>query len=375
MTATPALRAANKRSERLVLVAGSVVVLLVYLAYLATALASARQSFGCDYLTYDVAARAWMAGANPYPTAVSEAGTCGIFQYPPPFLLAVVPFTLLAPDVANWAWVGMLSACIPLAVWAMPVPPLTRLIVLALAGASWPALFAIRIGAVGPLLLLLFALAWRWRDRPGRLAAVTLIGGFAKLMPGLLVGWMALTRRPKAALLTAVGAVGLTGLWFLAQPQAWFDFLRVEGDVSRLVVRAPLNMAPSALAYFGGSSTAAAQLVGVVHLVVVLGVAAFAALRCRSEASVIVAAIASQAVAPVLWDHYAIVVYLAVAWLLARRQWWGAAFGVAMNWMLILWFQPWQWVVLMDGAILAVVVVDLVRQSSEPGSVPAAVPA
>jgi alpha-1,2-mannosyltransferase len=340
------------------LILGSVLVLGVFGVYLWFALVTASTTFGCDYLTYDAASRTWLAGGQPYPSAVAEAGSCGIFQYPPPFLVAVAPLTLLPPDAANWAWVALLTACVPVAVLAMPVPPFTRLVVLALAGTSWPVLFAIRIGAIGPLLLLLFALAWRWLDRPRGLAAATVAGGFAKLMPGLLVGWMLLTRRWRAAVLTtaAAGVVGV--LWLALDPGLWLGFLGVERLVADKVVSAPLNFAPSSLAYFSGVSVGAAEAVGALHAVLVLAVVALASLRRSPDASLIAVAIASQVVAPVLWDHYAIVVFLAVAWLLARRQWWAAALGVAMNWMLILWFQPWQWLLLMDGAMVAVLVVD-----------------
>jgi len=39
-------------------------------------------------------------------------------------------------------------------------------------------------------------------------------------------------------------------------------------------------------------------------------------------ASLLVAIVASQLLSPVLWDHYAMLLLLPVAWLLERRQWW-----------------------------------------------------
>ncbi|MFN8629662.1 MAG: glycosyltransferase family 87 protein [Chloroflexota bacterium] len=320
--------------------------------------------------------RRWGARGSPAraPTrAWSPKPICGIFQYPPPFLVLSAPFTLLLPDAANWVWVAMLTACVPLAVLAMPVPPFTRLVVMALLGTSWPTLFAIRVGAVGPLLLLLFALGWRWVDRPGRLAAVTVLGGFIKLMPGLMIGWMLLTRRWRAAFIAIAGAAVVGGAWLLVQPDLWLGFLTVEREIATKVIDAPSNFSPAALAHFGGLSAGSAQLVGLVHAVALAGIAIAAALRRSAGASFIAAAIATQAIAPVLWDHYAIVVFLAVAWLLARRQWWAALLGIAMNWMLILWFQPWQWIALMDAAIVAVVVVDWLDARRVP-AVPAPAP-
>ena len=42
----------------------------------------------------------------------------------------------------------------------------------------------------------------------------------------------------------------------------------------------------------------------------------------RAEASYLVAVVASQLLSPILWDHYAMLLLLPVAWLLERRQWW-----------------------------------------------------
>ena len=38
--------------------------------------------------------------------------------------------------------------------------------VLSLAAIDWPVLYSIKLGQVGPLLLLAIAVGWRWLDRP-----------------------------------------------------------------------------------------------------------------------------------------------------------------------------------------------------------------
>jgi hypothetical protein len=43
------------------------------------------------------------------------------------------------------------------------------------------------------------------------------------------------------------------------------------------------------------------------------------------EASYVVAAIASQLLSPVLWDHYAVLLLLPVAYLCAAGRWWALA--------------------------------------------------
>jgi len=69
----------------------------------------------------------------------------------------------------------------------------------------------------------------------------------------------------------------------------------------------------------GQSHTATIQL-GSSALVLVALVGS--ALLLRSEASYLVTVVSSQLLSPILWDHYAMLLLLPVAWLLARRQWW-----------------------------------------------------
>ena len=61
----------------------------VYLYY---TLSNASYTLGCDYLAYDDAARRWLAGARPYDLSITSTGDCGTYQYPPAFMLLVLPF-------------------------------------------------------------------------------------------------------------------------------------------------------------------------------------------------------------------------------------------------------------------------------------------
>jgi alpha-1,2-mannosyltransferase len=340
----------------LVLASGGV--LALYLVYLGLTLATASYTLGCDYLAYDGAARLWLSGQTPYDVHVASAGSCGTYQYPPPFLLLAAPFTLLSPSAATWAFIAGLSLCIPLAVLAMPVPGPARLVTLGLAGASWPVLFAIKVGALGPLLLLLFSLAWRWLDRPARSATATAIGAFAKVLPALLGVWMLLTERWRAAAIASCIAVVVAVPWLLLQPGVWLDYVSIERTIAESVTSVPANVAPASLVYFAGMPMATSQWVGAAHTIAVLALVVFTARRGSADASLVVAAIASQVIAPVLWDHYAVVLFLAVAWLAARRQWWILVPALAMNATFVAWFPPILWVGSMDLAMVGVAGVD-----------------
>ena len=46
------------------------------------------------------------------------------------------------------------------------------------------------------------------------------------------------------------------------------------------------------------------------------------AVRLSAVPSYLVAVIASQLLSPILWDHYAVVLLLPVAWIVDRGHWW-----------------------------------------------------
>ena len=156
----------------------------VYLYY---TLSNASYTLGCDYLTYDAAVRRWMADLPVYDLSITTTGNCGTFQYPPTFMLLIAPLTIVPAWAANWIWIALCIGMVAGAVAVMPVPLPIRLITLGLAATSWPVLFAVKVGAAGPLLLLVFAIAWRSVDRAVPLAISVAVGALAKLQPGLLL--------------------------------------------------------------------------------------------------------------------------------------------------------------------------------------------
>lgn len=348
----------SPRGQNLMLGVAAATVLAACGVYLLFTLAAASYTLGCDYLAYDGAARAWLSGHTPYDVSVAEAGDCGTFQYPPPFLLLILPFTLLPPGAATWAFVALSALCVPLAVLAMPVGPFPKIVTLGVAGTSWPVLFAIKVGALGPFLLLIFALAWRWLNRPVRLAASTAVGAFAKVLPALLGVWMLLTRRYRAAAY-AMGLAAVVSIpWMLIWPGHWIDWLAVERVVTSTVTPVSANFALPSLLFYRGLPLEAAQAVGLAHSLAVLALMALWARRGSADASLIVAAVASQVIAPVLWDHYATVYFLPLAWLIARRQYWALIPALAMNATFIGSFPVWLWLATLDLAMAGVVAVD-----------------
>jgi hypothetical protein len=74
--------------------------------------------------------------------------------------------------------------------------------------------------------------------------------------------------------------------------------------------------------------------------------------------------LASQLVSPILWDHYAILLLLPVAWLLDRGRWWAALLVLAAPWPLVAVVPP----AVYPAALVVALVGPLVSRAS--GSAP-----
>ena len=287
-------------------------------------LAVAGDTHGYDFRAYYDAAVRVLHGQSAYDQTYDLAGAGGLFFYPPTFVPLILPFGLLAVDVATWAWTALMLAAFAGAVTVMPVTSRTRWLIVLLAALSWPFIHNIKLGQVGPLLLLLFAVAWRWRDRPAVFGIASGLGAAVKVQPGLLLVWALLRRQWTAVIAGALTLLGLAGVALLfTGPGAWPDFLNLLTRVSDPIAT-PQNCTPGAIAWQLGASRELAALIQLLTTVVVVGAFLAATLWLPAEASLMVAFVATQLVSPILWDHYAIVLLLPTAWLLDRGHAWAA---------------------------------------------------
>jgi alpha-1,2-mannosyltransferase len=285
--------------------------------------AQAAGTLGFDFLAYQQAASRVLAGERLYDPTVQQTGGFGLFYYPPPFVLAVLPFALVPAATATWLWLGASMAMLVAGVALLPVGVTVRWTTLLLAGLSWPVAYALKLGQVGPLLFLLFSIGWRWLDRPLAVGAAGALGAIVKLQPGLILVWAVLTRRFRAVLLggaiLVVAAAAATVV--LGGVGVWQDYVALIRNVSDPITT-PHNFTPGAAAYQAGVPAGLATAIQVLSSVLVVAAVILAALRAPADASLLVAIVASQLLSPVLWDHYAMLLLLPVAWLLERRQWW-----------------------------------------------------
>ena len=352
---------------RILLVGFALAIVGIYVVF---AVSNASYTLGCDYLAYDGAARRLLDGRPVYDVTVTATGSCGVFQYPPSSLLIFLPFTVLPTHLAVAAWIVASIAALVIGCLAMPVRFELRVIVLVLAGTSWPFLYGLRIGQIEALLFLLFVLGWRWLDRPTALAATIAIGALTKLQPALLLVWALLTGRWRAGLLAIAIGAAVVGLGLVLNPGLWADSVTVIRTLSGSAADVGANVAPAAIARQLGVSESVASAFGVIHAVVVLAAVLVAARWATSDASYLTAVLASQLISPIQWTHYAVMLFLVVAWLMDNRQTWAIVAGLLLNMMLVAWTPQLLYLLLPDVLLVSTVWLGVVRNRPAPTGQP-----
>jgi glycosyl transferase family 87 len=272
--------------------------------------------YAFDFHTFWAAGRDVVHGRSPYPSpqlvahARPAAGAYEYFVYPPPFVLALVPLAVLPWAVAAALWTFLLLAATAGALWLLGARDWRCY---GVAFAAIPTLSSLRLGAVTPLLLLLVAVAWRYRDRWPVAGAAVGAAIAIKLFLWPLAGWLLLTRRWRAAAAATVGATAVTlAAW------AAIGFHGLSSYVSLLRLPDP-RLSWLALAV----PLAAAALVTGLR----------AAPRDRDERLLAATVLASLLLTPVLWLHYFALLLVPVA---LRNRTFGSA------WLLLLgyWASP-----------------------------------
>ena len=292
-------------------------------------LAVAGSTLGYDFQAYVGAAHRLLDGARLYDPAVSVAGGFAIYLYPPPFAFAMLPFAILPATAGLWLWLGGLIAAFLAGAALLPVRREVRWAIVLLAGLSWPFLYSVKLGQVGPLLFLAFAAGWRALDRPWPLGSAIASGALIKVQPALLLVWAAATSRRRAAVAgVAVAAVAAAVVTPFVGFGAWADYVELLRRVSTPVTT-PHNFTLGAVAFQLGASEDVAGILQLAMFGVTLAVTAWAWLRTDAVSSYVTTVVATQLLSPLLWDHYAMLLLLPTALLLQRRHWWAVAIPLA----------------------------------------------
>ncbi len=267
-----------------------------------------------------------LAGRNPYVSSGSIGPIQSPYAYPPVLALAVAPLAALPERALHDTFVpGVLFSLVLVAatVGSLLLLGVSDWRCYPLALVSPLVAEPVEYGALGPILLLLVALAWRFRDRAGVAGAA--LGGAAvlKLFLAPLLLWLVFTRRLRAALLGVVVAVALAlGSW------ATIAFRGLHGypHLLRSLTDVEADKSYSAFAVLRALDVPkpAAQtlviLAGVALLALTARVARSPGLDPleRDRRSLILALAAALVLTPILWLHYLVLLLLPIG--LARPR-------------------------------------------------------
>jgi alpha-1,2-mannosyltransferase len=309
--------------------------LLVALAPLALGVFVLRHEAQLGVLGFDFKGTIWqpgrdiLAGHSPYPPTRLDAIDRGNPSvYPPLVLLLTAPLALLPFSVAYWTWAAVLAAGTFASLWPLGVRD-WRCYTLALG--SCPVVWGLAFGNVSLLLVPIAAFAWRYRSSLGRCAAAVGLAVALKIVLWPLLVWLVVTRRSRAALLAAAGAVvSIVLAWAVIGFDGFREYPRLlalntdfYGPHSWSLAAAGLGLGlPLSLAKLLSSLLGVALLAG-----------AFVAARragCDKSAFSLVL-IASLALTPIVWPYYFAILLVPIALS-------SASFGRAWYLLAAFWF-------------------------------------
>lgn len=304
---------------------------------------STQIQWGYDFSAYWQAGRNLLDGepiysvaqlAGPYPPQQQY-----LYLYPPFLAVLAAPLAALFDDyrLAVWAWtaIGFVAAIATVVAVGRREGLITdrgRLALLVGGAFTIPAVIAeLVMGNVHLILLGLFAAAWlglRHGGRSGEVVAGAAIGAatLIKVFPGLLIVWLVLAGRWRAAAVSvaAIGLLTLATLPFTGL-EPWLQYPQVLANLSE----------PSSTTDALAPTTWLSPVLGFMAARVLVTVAALAVLawsvRRQAEAvSFAVAVMTSVLIAPALYHHYLAIAVLPFLLALAhaRPRWWLAlAYG------------------------------------------------
>jgi alpha-1,2-mannosyltransferase len=308
-----------------------------------------------------------LSGRSPYMNPGDYQGRPQApYAYPPVLAFLVAPLSVLPERVGGSFFPGVLFSLVLIlsVVAALLLFDIRDWRCYLLTFVSPVTLEAIEYGAIGSILLLLVALAWRYRDRKWAVSGA--VGGaiVLKLFVWPLFLWLVFTRRIRSAFLAAGIAIALAlASWTIIEFRGLADYPRL---LRRLVeVEAEHSYSVFAMLRTAGLSDPAARMVVVACGLVLLAVA-WRAARSRNlnslerdRRSLLLVIAVAILLTPILWLHYLILLFAPIA--LARPQ-------LSLLWFAPLtltifegldWYRGWpngDWKALLSVAVIAVIV-------------------
>ena len=324
-------------------VALGVLLALVCWWWLVLAVQGSPGDWAFDFRQFWQGANDVVNGVSPYPSAallttagdhLDPEGIREVFRFPYPAgaAVALAPFGLLGFDDAAAVWSAVLIVSLLAAVWILGVRDWR---VLGVVITSAAVISAVRLGTLTPVLILLLAVAWRWRDRRWVAGGSLAFAISLKLFLWPLVVWLAATRRWTAAALAAALAAGATlAAWAAIGFDGLADYPELLRRLSDVVADRGFSLV--ALGVEAGLPRGAAEaLPWLVGLSLLAGVVAIARRERWDRNAFSLAIIAAIALTPIVWLHYFALLIVPLALARPRLSW-----AWALMW--IFWLMPAQ---------------------------------
>lgn len=270
-----------------------------------------------DFFTFRAAGNAVLHGASPYPAhaSVDVLRAAKSFVYPPIASYLFVPFAAIPVRSAEALFVAGLMACLFLALrllgvrdWRCYTVPLLWL----------PVYSSFSLGTISPVLALLLAAGWRFRDERPRLSAAAIAAAIvAKVFLLPVVLWLLATRRWRTAAWTAI--FGAAAFLIPFAPLGLHGFLRYFHLLRKLdealgTHSFSTRTLMSALGVGGPTSTILIALA-----VGALVVGMFLLGRQDGDAAPFALSLgAALLLSPIVWTHYYVLVLVPIAILRPR---------------------------------------------------------
>ncbi|MCZ7589994.1 MAG: DUF2029 domain-containing protein [Gaiella sp.] len=322
--------------------------------------------WGFDFQQFWQGGRDVTHGVSPYPDAPPPASdkydfhdvrTEFRFPYPAGAALAFAPFGVLGLEAASVVWGALIVASLVATVWILDVRDWR---VAGVMLGSPAVIGAVRPGTVTPVLMLLLATAWRWRDR--RWVAAGSLGAAIALKIFLwpLVFWLVATRRFAAAAYSAALAATIT---CVAWAVIGFDGLGTYPELVRNLAASMADRGYSLVA-LGAATGLPGEAERLLPWLVGVPLLALAPVVARGEdgdrRAFSVTIVASLALTPIVWLHYFALLVVPLCLARPRLAWaWGA--------MWLLWLTPGHvshgdvWRIALGTAVMSAVLVVSVR--------------
>ena len=237
------------------------------------------------------------------------------YVYPPLLALAISPLSVLPGSAAASVWTIFMAVSLVAGLRLLGVTDV-RCYLAALVCPFSRAAF--EYGTVGPLLFLLVAATWTFRDRPARAALASGAAIATKLFLWPLAVWLIATKRSRAAAFSVVTTLALVLVpWAairfsgLAQYPELLDKVGARQGYRSYSVEALVQ----SLGASRGIAVAVSWALGLSVLVVGARVARLERLsqRDRDRLSLTAVLAASLVLTPIVWVHYLVLVLIPVA--------------------------------------------------------------